>query len=87
MSFLDLVNKENLVCTYCGKKPVVGVTFAIDAEIDPENETVSRELVENSIIATCKEHLPILQEQFEKEMKGAELVEGIGPEVFGDDNE
>lgn len=85
MSLLDLVNKENLVCTFCGAKPVVGVTFAIDAEIDPEEGTVSRELVANSIIATCKDHLPILQEQFEKEMKDAELIETNGKELGEDD--
>lgn len=87
MSLLDLVNKENLVCTFCGAKPVVGVTFAIDAEIDPENETVTRELVANSIIATCKEHLPILQEKFEKELKDAELVGELSEDELGEDNE
>ena len=86
MSLLDLVNKENLVCTFCGAKPVVGVTFAIDAEIDPEEGTVSKELVTNSIIATCKEHLPILQEKFEKEMKDAELIGELPEEALGEDD-
>lgn len=86
MSLLDLVNKENLVCTFCGAKPVVGVTFAIDAEIDPEEGTVSKELVANSIIATCKQHLPILQERFEKEMKEAELVGELSEDEL-DDND
>ena len=85
MSLFDLIDRENLVCTYCGKKPVVGVTFAIDAEIDPEGEAVSRELVKNSIIATCKEHLPILQEKFEKEVAESDFVDEIG-EGEGDVN-
>jgi len=50
---MDLIDRENLVCTYCGEKPVVGVTFAIDAEI-ADGETVSRELVQSSIIATSR---------------------------------
>lgn len=86
MSLLDLVNKENLVCTFCGAKPVVGVTFAIDAEIDPEEGTVSKELVANSIIATCKQHLPILQERFEKEMKEAELVGELSEDELNDND-
>ena len=85
MSLLDLVNKENLVCTFCGAKPVVGVTFAIDAEIDSEEGTVSKELVANSIIATCKEHLPILQEKFEKELKDAELVGELSEDELDND--
>jgi hypothetical protein len=70
MGFLD-IDKDSLVCTFCGKKPVVGYTFAVDAEIDLESGSfVNRQLVEDSIIATCKEHLPILQEQFDKEFTG-----------------
>lgn len=76
MGFLDQIDKDSLVCTFCGKKPVVGYTFAVDAEIDLENGSISnRELVADSIIATCKEHLPILQEQFEKEVKGADFID------------
>jgi len=76
MGLMDLIDRENLVCTYCGKKPVVGVTFAVDAEIE-DGETVSRELDKSSIIATCKEHLPILQEMFEKEVQDADFVGGV----------
>ena len=74
MDLSEFIDRENLVCTFCGKKPVVGFTFAIDAEVDPKEGIVNRELVKNSIIATCKEHLPILQEQFEKEVEGAEFL-------------
>jgi hypothetical protein len=82
MGIMDLIDRENLVCTFCGEKPVVGVTFAVDAEIE-NGETISRELVQKSVIATCKEHLPILQEKFEKEMKDADIV-GELPEGFDD---
>lgn len=78
MGFLDQIDKDSLVCTFCGKKPVVGYTFAVDAEIDIESESFSRELVENSIVAACKEHVSILQEQFEREVKGAEFVGEFG---------
>jgi hypothetical protein len=89
MSFLDLtgfpgtlpVDRESLVCTFCGKKPVVGYTFAVDAEIDAAGEVASREFVADSIIATCGEHAPILQEQFEKDVRNADAV--LGPEDEG----
>jgi hypothetical protein len=77
MGIMDLIDRENLVCTYCGKKPVVGVTFAVEAEIE-KGETVSSELDKTSIIATCKEHLPILQEMFEKEVGNADFVGEVG---------
>ena len=77
MGIMELIDRENLVCTYCGKKPVVGVTFAVEAEIE-EGETVSSELDKTSIIATCKEHLPILQEMFEKEVGNADFTGEVG---------
>jgi hypothetical protein len=78
MGILDLLDRENLVCTYCGNKPVVGVTFAIDAEIEPDGEVLPKELVEKSVIAVCKEHLPILQEKFEKDVAESGFVEEVG---------
>lgn len=79
MSFMDdLIDRESLVCTFCGNKPVVGYTFAVDAEIDPEENTVTRELVQDSIVAACEDHLPILQEKFEKETRGAEFIGEAG---------
>lgn len=74
MGIMDLIDRENLVCTFCGKKPVVGVTFAVDAELE-DGVAISHGVDKASIIATCKEHLPILQEQFEKDMKDVEVVE------------
>ena len=78
MDFIDqFVDKDSLVCTFCGKKPVVAYTFAVDAEIDTEGGSpISPELVQDSIVATCKEHMPILQERFEKEVKDAEFLDG-----------
>jgi hypothetical protein len=73
MGFLDEIDKDSLICTFCGNKPVVAYTFAIDAEIDG-GTTVARGFVKDSLVATCKEHVSILQEQFEKEVKGAEFV-------------
>ena len=77
MGIMDIIDRENLVCTFCGKKPVVGVTFAVDAEVDGET-VLSQALVEKSLIATCKEHLPILQEKFEKEVKDSDFVGEVG---------
>jgi len=75
MGFLDQIDRDSLVCTFCGKKPVVACTASIDAEIDSTAERPARyELVENSIIATCKEHVSILQEQFEKDVEGAKAI-------------
>ena len=74
VSFLDQIDKDSLVCTFCGKKPVVAFTFAMDAEIDAEGQPINRELVQDSIVATCKDHVSILQEQFEKEVKDADFV-------------
>ena len=76
MGIMDLIDRENLVCTYCGKKPVVGVTFAVEAEVE-DGKATSGELDKTSIIATCKEHLPILQEMFEKEVGNADFVGGV----------
>ena len=81
MGIMDIIDRENLVCTYCQKKPVVGVTFAVEAEIE-NGETISRELDKTSIIAVCKEHLPILQEQFEKELENSDIIGELGE---GDD--
>ena len=78
MGIIDLIDKEKLVCTYCGRKPIVGFTFAVDVEISPADETITRELDQSSIIAVCKEHLPILQERFEKEMRDAEVIGELG---------
>jgi len=77
MGFMDLIDKDKLVCTFCQKTPVVGVTFAVDAEVEG-NEMLSREVDQSSIIAVCKEHLPILQEQFENEVKGGGIVAELG---------
>lgn len=77
--FDEFIDKAGLVCTFCGKKPVVGYTFSVDAEIDDEG-TLTRELIQDSIIATCEEHLPILQEKFEKEVGDAEFLGEVGGE-------
>jgi thymidine kinase len=75
MGILDQIDKDKLVCTFCGKQPVVAFTFALDAEIDPTTgNPVNRELVQDSIVATCKDHVSILQEQFEKELRDADYV-------------
>ena len=74
MGFLDQIDKDSLVCTFCGKKPVVAYTFAVDAEIDIEGGLINRELVEDSVVATCKDQVSILQEQFEREVKDAEFT-------------
>ena len=74
---MSLIDRENLVCTFCGKKPVVAFTFALDAEI-VEGVPVNQELVQNSVVATCKDHVSILQEQFEKEVKNADFVGELG---------
>jgi hypothetical protein len=76
MGFLDQIDKDSLVCTFCGKKPVVAFTFAIDVE----GWSFSSELVQDSIVATCKEHVAILQEQFEKEVGDAEFIGGVNKE-------
>jgi len=81
MGVMDLIDKSNLVCTYCGKQPVVGFTFEVDAEIDAAGETLASAVDQKSIIAVCKEHLPILQEKFEREVKDADIVGELG----GDD--
>jgi hypothetical protein len=77
MSFIDQIDKDNLICTFCGKKPVVAYTFALDAEL-VEGVPVNPEFVQDSIVATCREHVSILQEQFEKDIKNADIV--LGPE-------
>lgn len=73
----DLIDRENLVCTFCGAKPVVGFTFAVDATID-RSGAMSHELDQSSVIAACKDHVSILQEQFEKEAQDAEFLGEIG---------
>jgi len=73
MGLLDQIDIDSLVCTFCGNKPVVAYTFAVDAEID-ENGSVNPEFVQDSIVAVCKEHVAILQERFEKEIEGAEII-------------
>lgn len=74
MSFLDdQIDKDSLVCTFCGTKPVVAYTFAMDAEI-VEGTPVNPELVKDSIVAVCKTHVAILQEQFEKDVQGADFI-------------
>jgi hypothetical protein len=75
MSINDLIDKENLVCTFCGKGPVVGVTFAIDVEIEDDDQRTPGDVDPNSIVAVCKVHLPILQEQFEREVKESHVAE------------
>jgi len=75
MGFLDQIDKDSLVCTFCGKKPVVAYTFALDAEI-VDGVPANPEFVQDSIVATCKEHVSILQEQFEKDIKGADIILG-----------
>jgi hypothetical protein len=70
VSFLDQVDKDSLICTFCGKKPVVAYTFAMDVE----GGKMTGDLVKDSIVATCKDHVSILQEQFEKEVAGAEFI-------------
>jgi len=76
MSIIDLIDRDKLVCTFCGKIPVVGVTFAVDAEVE-DGVATPGEVDPSSIIAVCKAHLPILQEQFEKEVANSEVVAEI----------
>jgi len=78
MGFLDFIDRDKLVCTFCGKKPVVGFACTVDATISAEG--VTRELVESSVVAACKGCLPILQERFEKEVRDSDFV----GEVDGD---
>ena len=77
MGIMDLIDKEKLVCSFCGKTPVVGVTFAVDAEV-MDGVAQTGEVDPSSIVAVCKEHLPILQEQFENEVKGGGIVAELG---------
>lgn len=77
MGILDLLDRENLVCTFCGEKPVVGVTFEVDAEVDDSGAPVSHELIKTSLVAVCKAHLPILQEKFEKEAQDADFIDEV----------
>ena len=84
MGFLDQIDKDSLVCTFCGKKPVVAYTFAVDAEIDAESGSFkNREFVEDSIVATCKEHVSILQERFDKEVKDVDFIDELDEDSDG----
>jgi len=79
-ALLSMIDIGNLKCTFCEKQPVVGFTFAVDAEINAGGEILNRELVEKSIIAVCKEHLPILKEMYERDKQAADFSTELSDE-------
>lgn len=75
MGLLDNLDPDKLICSFCGAQPVVGFTFTVDAaNIDEVMKDKQIALEDKSLIAVCKEHLPILKEQMEQE--------GIPPEAL-----
>lgn len=59
------IEPDKMVCTFCGKKPIVGFTFVVDGTPDGDGFTLN-DLDEKSLVAVCKDHLGILQEQMEQ---------------------
>ena len=88
MSIIEGFDTEKLVCTFCGEQPVVGFTFVVQAQTFEEAKTLQG-FDEKSLIAVCKKHLPILQEQMEELQRDADVEElnvDTG-EADSDDNE
>ena len=82
MSTIGSFDPKDLVCTFCGKTPVVGFTFVVNSSsLDEALKVNPDEVDEKSIVAVCKDHLPILQEQVEQ----LEREHGEGIEVKSDE--
>jgi len=75
------LNPDKMVCTFCGKTPVVGFTLVVRPEdIGPDMRL--GDFDRETLVAVCKEHFPILQEQMEQATRGCEEIE-IGTGDFG----
>ncbi len=87
MSIIEGFDTDKLICTFCGEQPVVGFTFVVQASTYEEAKTLQG-LDEKSLVAVCKKHLPILQEQMEELQRDADVQEVdavTGEEVDSDD--
>lgn len=62
---IDSINPEDMVCTFCGKQPVVGFTFVVEPSTTDAGFSLN-DIDEKSLVAVCKDHLGILQEQMEQ---------------------
>jgi hypothetical protein len=87
----DLFDIDKLVCTFCAKKPVVGFTVLVDASTVEEAsekfaEVANLENTDETFIAVCAEHLPILQEKLEAEL-GEDAPNLLAENPFPDEDE